>query len=356
MLKEGGKLALVLPETYFHAPKVRYVLNYLLKDNNILAVVDLPHNTFRPYCNAKTLLIVVEKGRPQQEEITMAVCEEMGHDHNGQPIYRFDETKNQFTDIIWNDTEQIIKELNNPYEPANDCVFKVNIKNIKGNVYVPRYYWKKRLSDVEKEAKKEGYNLITVRQLIKEGIISTFPGHGSPQSQFKGRGEIPYIRVADIVNWAIYKNPTAFIPKFEYERVKANGFDLKKKDILFVRRGSYRIGSVALLSDFDTEVLLTKEIQTFRVIEDNNKYGINAFYLLYLFSHALTQKQLYSKILIDTTLPNIGDRWKELKLPVLNDKKQLESIKGRLEMAFEQKWKGQNEIESLAKQYGYITT
>lgn len=356
MLKDGGKLALVLPETYFHAPKVRYVLDYLLKGNNVLAVIDLPHNTFRPYCNAKTLLIVVEKGRPQQEEITMAVCEQMGHDHNGQTMYRFDETKNQFTDTVWNDTEQIIRELDNPSEQKNDYVFKVNTKNIKGNVYVPRYYWKKRLSDVEKEAKKEGYDLVTVKQLISEGIISTFPGHGSPKSHFKGRGDVPYVRVADIVNWAIYKNPTAFIPRFEYERVKANGFDLKKEDVLFVRRGSYRIGSVALLSEFDTDVLLTKEIQTFRVIQENNKYGIDAFYLLYLFSHALTQKQLYSKILIDTTLPNIGDRWKELKFPILNDKKQLESIKGRLKMAFEQKWKGQGEIESLAKQYGHFTT
>lgn len=356
MLKDGGKLALVLPETYFHAPKVRYVLDYLLKGNNVLAVIDLPHNTFRPYCNAKTLLIVVEKGRPQQEKITMAVCEEMGHDHNGQPIYRFDENSNQFTDLVWNDTEEVIKELDNPEDSDNKYVFKVDVNKIKGNVYVPRYYWKKRLSDVEEEAKREGYDLVTVKELISEGIIATFSGHGSPQSQFKGRGEVPYIRVADIVNWAIYKNPTAFIPKFEYEKVKANGFDLQKKDILFVRRGSYRIGSVAILSDFDTEVLLTKEIQTFRVINENNKYGIDAYYLLYLFSHAVTQKQLYSKILIDTTLPNIGDRWKELKFPVLTDKKQRESIKSRLKSAFEQKWKGQAEIESLAKQYGRFTT
>ncbi len=356
LLKDGGKLALVLPETYFHAPKVRYVLDYLLKDNNILAVIDLPHNTFRPYCNAKTLLVVVEKGRPQQEYITMAVCEEMGHDHNGQPIYRFNEDNKSFTEAIWNDTEQIIKELDYPDKPDNDYVFKVNIKNIKGSVYVPRYYWKKRLSDVEEEADREGYNLITVRQLINENIIMTFPGHGSPHSEFKGRGEIPYIRVADIVNWAVYKNPTAFIPEFEYSRVKAGGFDLQKKDILFVRRGSYRIGSVALLSDFDTHVLLTKEIQTFRVVNEDNKYGIDAFYLLYLFSHALTQKQLYSKILIDTTLPNIGDRWKELKLPILNDRVKMEAIKQKLRMAFEEKWKGQGEIESLAKQYGKFTT
>lgn len=356
MLKDGGKLALVLPETYFHAPKVRYVLDYLIKGNNILAIVDLPHNTFRPYCNAKTLLIVLEKGRPQQEEITMAVCEEMGHDHNGQPIYRFDEKNNRFTDEIWNDSEKILQELDNPTSPQNDFVFQVKVKDIRESVYVPRYYWKKRLLDVENEAKKQGYELITVRQLISEGIVKSFPGHGSPESRFKGRGDIPYVRVADIVNWAIYKNPTASIPKFEYQRVKANGFDLHEKDVLFVRRGSYRIGSVAILSEFDKDVLLTKEIQTFRVMEENNKYGIDAFYLLYLFSHALTQKQLYNKILIDTTLPNIGDRWKELKLPIAKDASTADRIKDQLREVFLKKWEGQKGIEALTKEFGRFTT
>ena len=197
---------------------------------------------------------------------------------------------------------------------------------------------------------------MSVRQLLSDGVIKSFPGHGSPKSHFKGRGEVPYVRVADIVNWAIYKNPTSSIPTFEYRRVKANGFDPEKKDVLFVRRGSYRIGSVAILSEFDTNVLLTKEIQTFRVIDEDNTYGIDAFYLLYLFSHTITQKQLYGKVLIDTTLPNIGDRWKELKLPISKDINEVIKIKKQLKHVFEQKWEGQKGIEALAKEYGKFMT
>lgn len=355
MLKDGGRLAIVLPETYFHAPKVRYVLDYLLRGNNVLAVIDLPHNTFRPYCNAKTLLMVLEKGRPQQDKITMAVCEEIGHDHNGQLIYRFDENNNP-TDEIWNDSVPVMRELDNPSEPKNKYVFTISPKDVKASVFVPRYYWRKLLTDVEKEAYEQGFDLVTVRKLMSEGIVESYSGHGSPKGKFKGRGEVPYVRVADIVNWAMYKNPTSLIPESEYERVKASGFDLAAKDVLFVRRGSYRIGSVAMVAEFDTRVLLTKEIQTFRVVKEDNKYGIDAFYLLYLFSHALTQKQLYSKILIDTTLPNIGDRWKELRLPISKDRTQVESIKKRLKEAFLQKWKGQGEIESLAKEFGRFIT
>lgn len=356
MLRGGGRLAIVLPETYFHAPKVRYVLEYMLRGNNIMAIIDLPHNTFRPYCNAKTLLIVLEKKKPQQEHITMAVCEGIGHDHNGKPLYRYDEKQRIFTQNKWDDSVEIIRELDNPSHPDNNYVFPVAVENIKGDVYVPRYYWKKRMAKIEQEAKKQNLQLVSVKKLLEDGIIKSFSGHGSPEAKFKGLGDIPYIRVADIVNWSVYKNPTAFIPDFEYHRVKANGFDLQEKDILFVRRGSYRIGSVAMVSRLDTKVLLTKEIQTFRIANEDNEYDIDAFYLLYLFSHALTQKQIYNKVLIDTTLPNIGDRWKELRLPISTDPEQRKNIRERIKASFLKKWQGQDEIESITKQFGYLTT
>lgn len=356
MLTGGGRLAIVLPETYFHAPKVRYVLEYMLRGNNLMAIVDLPHNTFRPYCNAKTLLVVLEKDRPQQKMITMAVCEGIGHDHNGKKIYRYDEKQRVFTDNLWDDSVNIIKEMDDPYHPDNNYVFPVAADSIKSRVYVPRYYWKKRMAKIEQDAKKQNLQLVSVKKLLDDGIIKSFPGHGSPEAKFKGLGDIPYVRVADIVNWSVYKNPTAFIPDFEYQRVKANGFDLQEKDILFVRRGSYRIGSVAMVSKFDTDVLLTKEIQTFRIVKEDNEYGLDAFYLMYLFSHALTQKQIYNKVLIDTTLPNIGDRWKELRLPIANDADQRNDIKQRIRTSFLKKWEGQEEIESITTQFGGLTT
>ena len=85
--------------------------------------------------------------------------------------------------------------------------------------------------------------------------------------------------------------------------------NLQKEDILFVRRGSYRIGSVAMVSPFDDEVLLTNEITVFRL--NSNKMGLISFYLLFALSHEMTQMQLNNKVFIDTTLTNRGDRWKE---------------------------------------------
>ena len=111
-----------------------------------------------------------------------------------------------------------------------------------------------------------------------------------------------------------------------------------------------------MVSKFDTEVLLTREIHVFRVIKEHNKYGIDPFYLMYLFSHRLTQKQLYNKILIDTTLPNIARRWEELYLPISKNKGERETIKRKIKEAFIKKWEAQKRINYLKNEFGNLTT
>ena len=74
-----------------------------------------------------------------------------------------------------------------------------------------------------------------------------------------------------------------------------------------------------------------------------------AFYLLYLFSHAMTKRQFFNKILIDTTLPNIGDRWRELLLPNTRNATERERIKRKLRDAFLRKWEIQREFETIKK-------
>ena len=163
--------------------------------------------------------------------------------------------------------------------------------------------------------------------------------------------------MADIVNWELYKNQTALIPRDIYIKIKGKGgVDLLPEDVIFVRRGSYRIGTVAMISPFDTEVLLTAELVVLRLLNRENDYCIDPYYLIYLLSHKLTQLQLPQKVLIDTTLPNIAGRWKELYLPVLKDKETAAQIALRIKSAFQSKWKAQEEIAKLRSEFGGLTT
>ncbi len=353
-LKDGGVMGIVLPETFFHAPTYRYVMDFM-RAHNIQWIIDLPHNTFRPHNNAKCVAIVLQKNVSQQKTINMAVAEEMGHDHQGKPIYRWDFYEKRLSSEIWDDIALIIDEVKQGvYQKYTFQIPSSELERTK--IYVPRYYWQEKDKEVEQLAEQENLDLVPVMQLMDEGIITYFDGHGSPPAEYKGRGRIPYIRVKDIVNWEIYKDPTSLIPEEVYNSMKKDGKDLEPEDVLYVRRGSYRIGSVAMVSPFDTKVLLTREIVVLRVAKRDNKYGLTPYYLLYLLSHHLTQMQTFNKVLIETTLPNIADRWKELKLPISRDPNIRSQISERVRTAIQQKWNAVQAIQALKQDFGELTT
>src|SRR3989344_6560896 len=216
LLKDGGRLGIVLPETFFHAPNMSYVMSYLAKNNNITWLIDLPHNTFRPHNNAKCIVVILEKNRPQQTSINMAVAEEMGHDHQGKEIYRWDYLTNSVDkNQVWDDIVVILDEIKDKREKKYTFNVLAKIVLEKG-VYVPRYYWNTRIEEVKTLAEKQNLELIPISKLLDENILISFDGHGSPASENKGMGDVPYIRVKDIVNWEIYKDPTAKIPEEVY--------------------------------------------------------------------------------------------------------------------------------------------
>lgn len=354
-LRKGGRMGIVLPETFLHAPQSKYVLSYMLSNNNITWIIDLPHNTFRPHNNAKCVALILEKGVTQKSEINMAVAEQMGHNHQGKEIYRWDyESQKVDESELWDDIALILKEFRSQFKrycfriKANTCIEK--------GIFVPRYYWDNKISEVKKLAKKDSLELVPIKDLIQKEIITFFDGHGSPKAEYKGMGEFPYIRVKDIVNWEVYKDPTAKIPREVYLQMRGEQKSLQKYDVLYVRRGSYRIGSVAMVSPFDTEILLTREILVLRISENQNQYDLTPHYLLYLLSHKLVSMQAFNKILIETTLPNIADRWKELRLPISKDKNERERISRQIESVIKSKWRALEKIESLKRECGDITT
>lgn len=356
LLKDGGRLGIVLPETFFHAPKSRYVLHYMLRNNNVTWALDLPHNTFRPHNNAKCVVLILEKNKPQQDEINMAVAEEMGHDHQGKEIYRWDyKTKSVDKSKVWDDIALIIDEVNK--NKFSKYCFKVKSKiALSKSIFVPRYYWQSKLKEIEAIATEQGITLVPIKDLIKQNILSFYDGHGSPPAEYKGKGEVPYIRVKDIVNWEVYKDPTSKITTEIYLEKKGKNKDLQSCDVAYVRRGSYRIGSVAMVSPFDTEALYTREILLIRVINEDNDYNLNPYYLLYLLSHKLTHMQAKNKILIETTLPNIADRWKELMLPINNDPNHRQLISDKIKSVITSKWMAIEQIENLKKELGDLIT
>lgn len=352
-LRKGGKLGIILPEPYFALKSYKNCMDFMFHGNNIMWVIDLPHNTFRPHNNAKCCAVIIEKGKPQQEYINMAVAEYIGHDHQGKPIYNNDKS-------IKDDTKQLIQEILERQDNNGELktkynrqlTFKVSSKEVKEkNILVPRFYWKTKLDLIKKEAEEKNIKLVPIQTLLDEKIIESFSGHGSPKGDLKGEGDIPYIRVKDIVNWQPYVDVTSLIPRNEYERLFTTKKQLKPKDILYVSRGSYRIGSVAMVSPYDGEMLLTKEINVIRVKKEDNKYGITPEYLLYALSHRYTWEQTENKVFFEPCLPNIADRWKEILIPIPKDSKDFARIKLKMQNVIEKQWKSKENIADLKRNF-----
>lgn len=312
-LKDGGVLGVILPETVFHAPQKKDARHDLFFNHNITHIIDIPHDTFRPYNNAKCDIIFIQKNVVQQEKVMVIKVSEIGHNHLGKEKYRLDADTLKFTTELADDIPDIIQQLKSK-DWNNDVIREIDYTKLLSNdLLVARPYF-------TMEEKKIGQ--VTLGELIDIGVLETFDGHGSPNSHLKGLGDYPYIRVKDIVNLEIAHNRLDDIPESEYLRLRGKGDKkrLEKNDIVFVRRGSYRIGDVGIVFSKDLKSVLTREILVFRVTE--NDHGITPFNLLGILNSQLVRDQLNDLILMDTTLPNIGNRWKKIMIDI-SDKDEL---------------------------------
>jgi type I restriction enzyme M protein len=86
-LEPNGRMGIVLPDGIFGNDKLGYIRDFLIKNGRILAVIDVPIETFMPNTSTKTSILIYQKtkNKPEDYPIFMAVAEEVGHDRRGNP-------------------------------------------------------------------------------------------------------------------------------------------------------------------------------------------------------------------------------------------------------------------------------
>ena len=78
--------------------------------------------------------------------------------------------------------------------------------------------------------------------------------------------------------------------------------------------------------------------------------------MLYLLSNTLTHLQAKNKILIETTLPNIANRWSELLLPVSKDENVRKEINDKVKSVIKSKWEAIEKLEKIKDELGDLVT
>jgi type I restriction enzyme M protein len=99
LLKPGGRLAIVLPDSILSNPGLAFIRRWMLTKTRIIASVDLPQVTFEPYTGTQTSVLLLQKktpdeikleqqmGNPLDYEVFMTTPQAAGHDRRGEVHY-----------------------------------------------------------------------------------------------------------------------------------------------------------------------------------------------------------------------------------------------------------------------------
>ena len=216
-------------------------------------------------------------------------------------------------------TQEIDNELIdavNAYVEGKPCDSRFDVEEsdvFVNAVIVPTYYDERYNRPIQDVLKQLGSTGITLGELLEAKTISVRGGHGSPGNDQRA-GHIPYIKVSDIRAMRMNINPTNLVSTKvaqRYWRGKASG--LRAWDVLTPNRASSNIGEFAIIVPGEEQVVLTKEMFVFRVI-DNSVW--DPFYLFWALCLSAVREQWRRVALMQTNREDCGSRYREIILPV----------------------------------------
>lgn len=307
LLKNGGRLGMVLPESMLSNKSYGYVMEFLLSRVELEAVIGMPEALFKTSgkggTHTKTCLVVATKrGESQRKNKTLFMAEAKwcGHDSRARVIPLNDLPK------IADNLKAFRKKALSP----STLGFTVDRETILDNVLCPRYYDPQLVTELE--AIKKSHDLLVFGDLVKEGVLSVSTGDELGKLAY-GTGDIPFIRTSDISNWEIKADPKHGIDRQTFTRFRAKQ-DVRPYDLLMVKDGTYLIGTCAIVTEHDKELIYQSHLYKIRVNE--NSKGLNPFLLLATLSSPIVQRQVKSKQFTQDIIDSLGGRIHELILPI----------------------------------------
>lgn len=318
LLKIGGRMGIVLPESVLSNKSYRYVVEYLLEKSNIKAVIGMPEALFKTSgkggTHTKTCLLVAEKKEIEKEGnnlVFMAEAKWCGQDSRAKTI-------------VNNDLPKIGKNLklfkDNQYKDQSNLGFLIPTDSIISKVLCPRYYdpqVNQKLTVLEKT-----HTLLNFGQLVKDEILKVSTGDELGKLAY-GTGDIPFIRTSDLSNWELKADPKHCVDTNFFESLKKKQ-DVQINDILMVKDGTYLIGTCAIVTEYDCKIIYQSHLYKIRVMPNN--LGLNPFLLLAVFSSPVVQCQIKSKQFTQDIIDSLGERIHELILPIPKSTKLVDEI------------------------------
>jgi len=344
LLKEGGRMAIVLPNGNFENPSLDYLRYYIKQKAKVIAIVNLPQETFIPYgTGVKTSLLFLEKDSKNEEKqypIFFGRVTKLGYqgNKNGTPLYQKDKYG------------QTIKDKNG--QPIIDENFTTIIEDYK----------------VFQEGKKvENENSFSIQFNELNGRFD-FDFY-SPENRklFSNLNNTKAVRLGDICEIVKVKSRKLKDPNLSVEYVELSDINTHSYEIInsttyqvheLPSRASYEIQQGDIITAIAGNSVGTRKHATAFVTEDFagsictngfrvlRNFKIDNYYLLYYLKSEMFLKQMFM-YRTGAAIPNVSDIDLANIVIHLPDKKMIDEISDKMKKAFDLRQESKQQIESI---------
>lgn len=344
LLKEGGRMAIVLPNGNFENPSLEYLRNYIKLKAKILAIVNLPQETFIPFgTGVKTSLLFLEKDTQninKQYPVFFGRVTKLGYqgNKNGTPLYQKDKYGQILKDSagqpkLEEDFSIIVSEYKKfQKETMIECenAFSINYSELDGRFDYDFY------SPENRKLFSKLNNVKTVRL----GDICEIVKVKSKKLKDKNL-TVEYVELSDINShsYEIINSTTYQV----YELPSRASYELQEGDIITAIAGN----SVGTRKH--ATALVTKEFEGnictngFRVLRN---FKIDTYYLLYFLKSEVFLRQMLM-YRTGAAIPNVSDNDLCNIIIQLPNEKIISEISKKMRRAFELRQESKKQLESI---------
>lgn len=344
LLKEGGRMAIVLPNGNFENPSLDYLRYYIKQKAKVLAIVNLPQETFIPFgTGVKTSLLFLEKdskNEVKQYPIFFGRVTKLGYqgNKNGTPVYQKDKYGQIVKDknrqpIIDEDFSAIIEEyktFQQGKKVETENAFSIQFNELNGRFDYDFY---------SPENRKMFSNLKNV-ETVRLGDICEIVKTKSKKLKDPNL-TLEYVELSDI-NTHSYEiiNSTTYQV---HELPSRASYEIQQGDIITAIAGNSvgtRKHATALVADDFAESICTNG---FRVLRN---FKIDSYYLLYYLKSEMFLKQMFM-YRTGAAIPNVSDIDLANIIIHLPNPKTIADISNKMKKAFELRQASKQQIESI---------
>jgi len=329
LLKPGiGRLAIVVPYQIVSGPQTMFVRQWILRHAEILAVIDLPPETFQPHTGTKASLLVLKRRKNVLEKIDlskdgkifMSTPKWIGHDRRGNPTYKKSED-GSITDQILTDFPTVEKDfsdyLNNlSLTDKSSISFVIDPEKISNEQHLrldARYY-KSHINNQEhfSDKKKTGWKYVQIKDVVQNIF---YPGRFARNYVNNEVDSIPFLGGTNISQLLLRTEKRIGINSNKIDELR-----VKEGWILITRSGS--VGIVSTVPAAWNGYAFSEHV--IRIVPDDTKLSADYLFafLKTKYAQEIIARGVYGSVIDEITPEYIG----KLEIPVPKDDKAFKQI------------------------------